>query len=343
MVSMKKVLTVICALVLLISAAACANSTAQKAAEQSKLSMASGDYQAALNYLQLAQKEGDNSEEVTELVTILENYIKAKDEFDKINMDGATAALEAIPESYKNYTIATDIDKLRQDISDKSATMGDVDSQIAAVKKWIASGDYDSAEVNITELYSKNITNYQRKQIDELKQTLDSAKSKIKEAGDKKPDVVYVPQTSSNTNVVATYYVVNCKEWITLRATPSTSGNDLAHIPLGQAVGYIENAGNGFYKINYDGKVGYALASYLSSAKPSTSTQTSASSGRRAQVVNCKEWITLRATPSTSGNDLAHIPLGAYVTYISTAENGFYCIEYNGQRGFALQSYLELR
>lgn len=338
---MKKFLITICTLAVMLTMTACTSSMAQKAIEQSKMSMAGGDYTAALNYLQLAQKEGGDDEEVKEMITILENYIKAKDEFNKINMDGALEALNAIPDSYKDYSIASDIDKLKQDVADKRMVMGDVDSQIAAVKKWIASGDYESASANITELYSKNITNYQRKQVDELKQTLDSAQSKIKEASDKNPDVVYVP-TSSNTNVVATYYVVNCKQSITLRTAPSTSASEITQIPLGQAVGYIENAGNGFYKINYDGRVGYGLASYLSASKPNTSAQTY-SSGRSAQVVNCNEWITLRATPSTNGTDLAHIPLGAYVTYISTAENGFYCIEYNGQRGYALQSYLALR
>lgn len=143
-------------------------------------------------------------------------------------------------------------------------------------------------------------------------------------------------QTGSNTNVVATYFVVNCKEWITLRSAPSTSASALERIPLGQAVGYIEDAGNGFYKINYDGVVGYAAASYLSTNKP-TSTR------RKAKVVNCKEWITLRQTPSTSAASLARIPLGSYVSYISNASDGFYCIEYNGMRGYALQAYLELK
>lgn len=335
---MKKVFLTVIAIMMSFIFAACTSTTAKKAIEQSKLSMAGADYTAALNYLQLAQQEGGDNEEVKELIAILENYIKANDEFDKINMDGASAALDAIPESYKNYSIANDVDKLKESVSNKRSTMGDVDTQIAAVKKFIASGDYTSADANITELYSKDITNYQRKQIDELKATLDSANSKIKEASDKKPKVVYVP-TSSNTNVVATYYVVNCKQSITLRTAPSTSASEITQIPLGQAVGYIENAGNGFYKINYDGKVGYSLASYLSSSKPNTSSY----SGRTAQVVNCSEWITLRATPSTNGTDLAHIPLDAYVTYISSAENGFYCVEYNGQRGYALQSYLALR
>lgn len=337
---MKRIIATLLIILSLFLQSACVSDTAKKALEESKLSMADGNYTAALNYLQLANNEGFNSEEIEDMKLILSNYIKAKEEFDKVNMDGASEALDAIPESYTKYSIASDINSLKEQVSDKRAVMGDIDAQIISVKNWIAYGDYVSASANITELYSKNITEYQRKQVDELKQTLDSAQSKIKEAEDEKPQVVYVPQTSSNTNVIATYYVVNCRQSITLRTAPSTSASEITQIPLGQAVGYIEDAGNGFYKINYDGRVGYSLASYLSSTRTS---QTNASSGRRAQVVNCKEWITLRSTPSTSGTSLAHIPLGAYVTFISTSENGFYCIEYNGQRGYALQSYISLR
>ena len=337
---MKKILLGIYLAAVIACLTACSSGITKEAIEQSELSMAAADYNAALNYLQLAQKKGGDSAEVREMVSILENYIKAKEEFDKVNMDGATEALNAIPSSYTEYSIASDIDKLKKDVSDKRSVMGDVDTQIKAVKDWLASGDYVSAEANITELYSKNLTNYQRKQVDELKQTLDTAQDKIITAENKKPSVVYVtpapapPATSTNINVVDTYYVVNCKEYITLRDTPSTKGADLAHIPLGESVGYIENAGNGFYKVKYNGKYGYALASYLSSEErgaPMTAT-----------VVNCNEYITLRATPSTSGADLAHIPLGAVTQFVSTAENGFYYIYYNGQYGYALQSYLKV-
>ena len=50
----------------------------------------------------------------------------------------------------------------------------------------------------------------------------------------------------AENNVVATYIVVNCRESITLRATPSVYADELAQIPLGQAVGFIEDIGNGF-------------------------------------------------------------------------------------------------
>lgn len=137
-----------------------------------------------------------------------------------------------------------------------------------------------------------------------------------------------------NNNIVKTYFVAYCNEYITLRSAPSTSASELAKIPLGQAVGYIETADNGFYKISYDGKIGYALASYLSQGEQSTA--------KTAKVVNAKEFITLRSSPSTSASEITKIPAGAYVTYIGPAENGFYEIEYNGLRGYGLQSYLEI-
>ena len=142
---------------------------------------------------------------------------------------------------------------------------------------------------------------------------------------------------SYNTNVVATYYVVNCRESITLRNAPSVYADEITQIPLGQAVGFIENAGNGFYKINYDGLVGYALAQYLSPNKYG-----SGSSTRLARVVNCDKWISLREYPDTASATLRRIPLGAHVRYLGRAGNGFYRIEYDGIIGYGLQAYLEL-
>ncbi len=62
---------------------------------------------------------------------------------------------------------------------------------------------------------------------------------------------------------VVTMRVVNCDEWISLRETASTSSKALKTIPLGKSVEYISDVGNGFYKVRYNGVVGYALAQYL--------------------------------------------------------------------------------
>ena len=140
---------------------------------------------------------------------------------------------------------------------------------------------------------------------------------------------------SANNNVVATYFVVNCRESITLRNAPSVYAAEITQIPLGQAVGFIENAGNGFYKINYDGLVGYALAQYLSKIKYSQDMPT-------GRVVNCRESITLRERPSVYAAEITQIPLGAQIIYIGNASNEFYKIQYRGYVGFALKAYIAL-
>lgn len=140
-----------------------------------------------------------------------------------------------------------------------------------------------------------------------------------------------------NTNTYPTYYVVNCQESITLRKSARTSSGEICQIPLGAAVSFVENAGSGFYEIIYNGKTGYALASYLSPEQKSTS------SDSYLHVVNCKESITLRKSPSTKADSFCQIPLGASVKYLEPAENGFCMVSYNGYTGYVLVSYLSVQ
>ena len=105
----------------------------------------------------------------------------------------------------------------------------------------------------------------------------------------------------------------------------------------------MENASNGFYKVSYNGSTGYALASYLSVDPYNhyvASTTAAASASWTGKVVRCNEFITLRKTPSTKGEEITKIPLGAIVTVYSGADNGFYYINYYGIEGYALASYI---
>lgn len=80
--------------------------------------------------------------------------------------------------------------------------------------------------------------------------------------------------------------------------------------------------------------------------QPVPETESQAASGGDAgmyqtmYVVNCNESITLRTEPSTKAAEICQIPLGAVVSYIEPAENGFYKVVYLGQTGYALASYL---
>lgn len=141
------------------------------------------------------------------------------------------------------------------------------------------------------------------------------------------------PEETKEEMIYQTCFVVNCKESITLRSAPSTKASEICQIPLGAPVSYVETAENGFYKIIYNGKTGYGLASYLNF-------DDGEENAIFMQVVNCKESITLRKVPSTSADEFCQIPLGAVVQFLGSAENGFYYVEYNGYDGYALSSYL---
>lgn len=153
------------------------------------------------------------------------------------------------------------------------------------------------------------------------------------------------PQTVAVTQaqVLTTLYVVNCNESITLRVSDSTNAKEIKQIPLGAAVSFMENAANGFYKISYNGSTGYALASYLSvDPYDHYVAPTKASTVWSGKVVRCNEYITLRRTPSTKGEEITKIPLGAIVTVYSGADNGFYYIYYDGFEGYALAGYIDV-
>jgi len=152
------------------------------------------------------------------------------------------------------------------------------------------------------------------------------------------------PQTVAVTQaqVLTTLYVVNCNESITLRVSDSTNSKEIKQIPLGAAVSFMENAANGFYKVSYNGSIGYALASYLSvDPYDHYVAPTKASTVWSGKVVRCNEYITLRRTPSTKGEEITKIPLGAIVTVYSGADNGFYYIDYDGFEGYALAGYID--
>ena len=140
----------------------------------------------------------------------------------------------------------------------------------------------------------------------------------------------------ASNKIISTMFVVECNESITLRDAPSIDANELAQIPLGQAVGFIENAGNGFYKINYDGIVGYALAEYLSADR-------SGVAGIFGRVVNCKISITLRESPSVNAREIMQIPLGERVTLLQGGDTAdFYFVRYRGYDGYVLKTYIRI-
>ncbi len=108
----------------------------------------------------------------------------------------------------------------------------------------------------------------------EVPQTIPTAPPTIQEQAPMKTPIVTEKPNKDNappkkkavdTKPYETYYVTNCYERITLRKSDSTKAEKICSIPLGAPVSYVGNAKDGFCKVIYDGRTGYALASYLTS------------------------------------------------------------------------------
>ena len=127
--------------------------------------------------------------------------------------------------------------------------------------------------------------------------------------------------------------VVNCEEWVSLRAEPSTSAQRLAKVPLGALVENCIYASDGFVACEYQGAKGYILAEYLQPVS-------AGADGRDMTVVNCEEWVSLRSQPAASADRLAKVPLGATVENCVLSSNGFMQCTYQGVSGYILADYL---
>lgn len=228
--------------------------------------------------------------------------------------------------------VCVNIIKRKQGNYDGNVTMErSIENRITVMENETESGENESKEIMDAESDTEQIEVLDDEQDEERMEIADGA-SDSKSTGDNSEEVENVSHERYDT-----MYVVNCRESITLRKSPSTSAEEICQIPFGSPVSYVETAENGFYKIIYDGKTGYGLASYLSTEKQEISVTDSVI---YMKVVNCKESITLRKTPSTKSEQFCQVPLGAVVEYKGTAENGFYMISYNGYVGYALASYL---
>ena len=94
-----------------------------------------------------------------------------------------------------------------------------------------------------------------------------------------------------------------------LRADASTSASVITTLDQDVAVAVLDDSIDGWYKVNYNGNVGYVSADYLVIDQDNVFTSYGRVSG---------DGVNVRSAPSTSGGTLATVNDGAMVTV-----NGF--------------------
>lgn len=144
---------------------------------------------------------------------------------------------------------------------------------------------------------------------------------------------------SSSDEVV---FYCRASDYATLRATPSRSGADLAHIGSREKVTYLGSEGE-FYKVKYKGTEGYVLKDFFSSSPDAPLNYGSGNEkpeGDPGSTLYCRasDYVTLRATASISGTAIAKIHTGESVEYLSTAGE-FIKVRYGGSTGYVLAKF----
>ena len=120
---------------------------------------------------------------------------------------------------------------------------------------------------------------------------------------------------------------------LNIRSGPGTSYSVVDTVENGEIVVILEKSTDDWYRINYDGSVGYVSSRYLKNVL-------TAENFDAEGTVN-DTGVRYRTGPSTSDGTLGTIPKGTDVKIIGI-NNGWYKLVYNGKTGYMRSDYIDL-
>lgn len=154
-----------------------------------------------------------------------------------------------------------------------------------------------------------------------------------------RPSNAAAPETDSNIYSSADDEVT-AKIEVNLRDSATTKGKVLGLLKNGTFLKRTGIGSNGWSKLIYNGKTVYAITSYLTADRgykpPEEDDGFTSASGQ----VTAKDETNLRSTPSTSGELIATIKNGQFVTRTGVNPNGWTRLSYNGRTVYAKTSLL---
>lgn len=128
---------------------------------------------------------------------------------------------------------------------------------------------------------------------------------------------------------------------LNLRAGPSTSNYIKLTMPAGAYVDLLSNLGrSGFYKVNYNGELGYAYGDYLSVGGNGGNDDSVDAGWGNAGSAYTTSALNLRAGPSTNHDIVLVMPEGVSVQLTGSVNSGFSGVVYSGNNGWASNDYL---
>ena len=157
-----------------------------------------------------------------------------------------------------------------------------------------------------------------------------------------KPPIASEPQ--ENDGYTAVNVKVTAKDTVNLRDSASTKGKIIGTLKNGDIATKIADGINGWSKLVYGGKTGFAISSYLTEDLSYKSPKEEHSDGFKTvnQTVTAKDKTNLRSVPNSSDDSTIVYTLknGETAKRVGISDNGWSKLEYKGKTLYAVSSFL---
>ena len=171
------------------------------------------------------------------------------------------------------------------------------------------------------------------------------------ESSEEKPETETEPEEPS---IIVTK--VKATDVVNIRTSDSETADKLGKAAVGDEFTLLEEKGNGWSKINYEGREAYIKSEYLEPSEtkqaeapepeetqeePEQQAQTSNDNIETTGTVTVKENVRIRASASESGEKLGTAYVGEKLDVIMKQADGWTKIKYNGRTAYVKSDYVE--
>lgn len=179
-------------------------------------------------------------------------------------------------------------------------------------------------------------------------ETPDAAEEAAEEAEGEAADEE-TEEPGSTDNIVTTVTMVKATDVVNIRTSDSETADKIDKAQIGQEFKLLEQRGNGWSKVEYNGKDAYIKSEYLETVSEETvvdtgsaeAESTDADSGTVSGTVTVKENVKVRTSASTTADSLGTAYVGEKLDLIMKQADGWTKVKYKGQTAFVKSDYVE--
>ncbi len=136
---------------------------------------------------------------------------------------------------------------------------------------------------------------------------------------------------------------------VNMRSRANTTSTILKKIQKGDTVTILGVTGS-FYRVEFDGKTGYAMKKYIDGTDPSPDPSPNPALSMQAPPAISEypydttviDFVKLRKVAETEGEVILTIPAGSVVTVYDRTINGFVKVKYDGKTGYCVDTHINL-